>query len=493
MGAIIMTKIWSQASLLVLTVVLPSHVAAQSTTAVQAAPITAMERQQGAAATADITAQYGGPYRGRQSQYAARVGRRIAVQSGLSSDPGAFDVTLLNSSVDNAFAIPGGYVYVTRNLLALMNDEAELAAVLGHEVGHVAARHSAKRQEAATRNSILGVLGQLLVGSVAGNSSFGQFLTRGIGTGAQLATLSFSRAQETQADDLGIKYLASAGYDPAALSTMLEDLAAQNVLTQQIAGASGSLPAWASTHPDPASRVRRAQQQATQVRRATGERGRAAFLAAIDGMLYGDDPNQGVIDGRSFLYTPGRVAFSVPEGFAISNGAQAVAISGNGAQAQFSTAPYNGDLSRYVTNVLTQFSGSTTGIGAVAQTNVNGIPAAYTTVRAQREQNEVDLTVFAYAPTRERAYHFLVIAPAGQGLGSLQSLVASFRAMTPVDMAAARPRILRIVTVSRGDTQESLAARMVFPTYRLERFRVLNRLAAGEPMRPGQQVKIVSY
>ena len=488
-----MTKLWFGASAVALALSLPGVVVAQSTSVALAAPITAAERQQGTAATASIIAEYGGAYRGPQAQYAERVGRRVAVQSGLSSDPSAFNVTLLNSAVDNAFAIPGGYVYVTRNLLALMNDEAELAAVLGHEVGHVAARHSAKRQETATRNSILGALGQLLVGSVAGNSGIGQLLTRGIGTGAQLATLSFSRSQETQADDLGINYLAGAGYDPAALSTMLEDLAAQNLLSQQIAGASSALPAWASTHPDPASRVRRAQQQATQVGRATSDRGRAPFLAAIDGMLYGDDPKQGVIDGRIFLYSPGRVAFSVPQGFAIANGARAVTISGEGGQAQFSTAPYNGNLSRYVTSVLSQLGNSSTSSAAVRETQVNGIPAAYTTVRAQSGQTEIDATVFAYAPARDRAYHFLVLAPAGQGLGALEPLVASFRTMTPADTASAKPRFLRVIAVRSGDTQESLAARMAFPAYRLERFRVLNRLNPGQTLRPGDKVKIVTY
>ena len=210
-------------------------------------------------------------------------------------------------------------------------------------------------------------------------------------------------------------------------------------------------------------------------------------------MLYGDDPKQGVIEGRNFLYSPGRVAFSVPQGFAIANGARTVTISGNGGQAQFSTAPYNGDLSRYVTDVLSQLGNSSTSSDAVRQTQVSGIPAAYTTVRAQSGQTEIDATVFAYAPSRDRAYHFLVLAPAGQGLGALEPLVASFRTMTSADTAAAKPRFLRIVSVRRGDTQESLAARMAFSTYRLERFSVLNRLNSGKLLRPGDKVKIVTY
>ena len=147
----------------------------------QAAPISAQERQQGTDAHPSILAEYGGAYSGPQSAYAERVGRKIAVQSGLSDSPAAFNVTLLNSPVNNAFAIPGGYVYSTRQLMALMNDEAELAAVLGHEVAHVAARHSAKRQSAAQTNQVLGALGQLLVGAVAGNGAIGNVLSQEIG------------------------------------------------------------------------------------------------------------------------------------------------------------------------------------------------------------------------------------------------------------------------------------------------------------------------
>src|SRR3546814_6191939 len=109
-----------------------------------------------------------------------------------------------------------------------MNDEAELAAVLGQEVAHVAARHSAKRQSAAQRNTILGVLGQVLVGAVAGDSQIGEVLQQGIGTGTQLVTLGYSRSQETQADDLAVQYLSRAGYDPAAMASALRSLAAQN-------------------------------------------------------------------------------------------------------------------------------------------------------------------------------------------------------------------------------------------------------------------------
>jgi predicted Zn-dependent protease len=461
----------------------------------QAAPISAQERQQGNDAHPAILAEFGGEYNGPQANYATRVGQQIAVHSGLSSNPGAFDVTMLNSPVNNAFAIPGGYVYVTRQLMALMNDEAELAAVLGHEVAHVAARHSQKRQSTAQRNSILGVLGQVLVGAVAGESQIGSILSEGIGTGSQLLTLGYSRSQETQSDDLAIEYLVDAGYDPNALASMLRALAMQNQLDQQIAGNAQSLPSWASTHPDPASRVQRAQSRAAATAAIGGTRNRDGYLAAIDGMLYGDDPAQGVIEGRTFLHPAFRLAFDIPQGFAMQNGASAVSITGPNAKAQFSTASYNGNLESYVQNVLTGLAGSGAALpqSTVRRTSVNGVPAAFTQLRANSGNGQVDVTVYAYAPSSNRAYHFVTLTPAGQGLGAMNSMVQSFRTLTAAQAAAVKPKFVRIVTVRSGDTASSLAQRMAFDDYKLQRFLVLNALNQNDTLRAGQKVKIVTY
>ena len=469
----------------------------------QARPITAAERAEGQRLNGSITAEYGGAFTGRQAAYVEQVGRRIATRSGLGANPGAFDVILLNSPVDNAFAIPGGYVYVTRNLVALMNDEAELAAVMGHEVAHVAARHGQKRQSAARRNTIFGALGQAVLGAVVGDSGLGGLLQRGAGSLPQLLTLGYSRSQETESDDLAVRYLSSAGYDPAALSTMLESLADQSALTAAIAGeGSGgarSTPRWASTHPDPASRVRRAQQQAAAVRAPTGtapaQRNRDAFLAAIDGMPYGEDPQQGVIEGRRFLHPALGVGFEAPAGFTLRNTARAVSIAGQGAQGEFSTAPYSGDLNAYVGNVLRQLGGGSGAVPTVRteRTTVNGLPAAYASVRANSGNTPVDVTVFAYQLSPTRAVHFTALSAAGQGPGALEPVFGSLRRLTPADTAAIKPRFVRVVTVRPGDTPASLSARMAYPDGKLDRFLVLNRLEENAQLRPGDKVKVVTY
>ena len=455
------------------------------------------DKATGAKAHPDLLAEFGGLYRGPQADYVRRVGQKISVQSRLSNAQSDFTVSLLNSPVNNAFAIPGGYVYVTRQLLGLMNDEAELASVLGHETGHVAARHSQKRQSAATRNSVLGAIGQVLTGVLlGGNSQVGQMLNQGIGSAAQYFTLKFSRTQEFEADDLGVSYLARAGYDPMASSTMLASLAAQSALDARSRNQDGrATPEWASTHPDPASRVTRAAQKAAEAGVRGGLRNRDAFLTALNGTLYDDDPKQGVIDGQVFRHPDLRLMFVVPDGFAMSNGAQAVTVSGSGGQAQFTGAPFNGDLRAYVGTAFQALAGGKGSInfGEVQRTRVNGLDAAFATAQANTQSGQVDVTVFAYAFDASHAYHFVILTPAGSGLGPFNTLVQAMRRMTAVEVAGVKPRKIQVVTVKSGDTVQSLSSRMAYTTLKAERFTTLNALPAGAALRPGQRVKIVIF
>ncbi|MGW8203902.1 M48 family metalloprotease [Sphingomonas sp. VDB2] len=459
--------------------------------------ISAQDKATGAKQHPELLKEFGGAYVGPQAKYVEGVGRRIAVQSGLSNAQGDFTVTLLNSPVNNAFAIPGGYVYVTRQLMALMNDEAELAGVLGHEVGHVAAQHGQRRQKAAQRNAIGGALLGALAGALLGDSGFSGLIQKGIGTGSQLLTLKFSRSQEYEADDLGIRYLATGGYDPRALSGMLASLAAQSNLDARVAGSARSMPEWASTHPDPGARVQRAANAAAATRATSTVRNRDAFLNALDGVLYGDDPKQGVIDGNRFRHPDLRLSFAAPSGFGMENGADAVSITGSGGQAQFGAAPYSGNLAAYIDRVFAKLGGGegAGGVpaGEVSRTTVNGIPAAYRTVRATSQSSQVDATVFAYDFGGGKAYHFLLLTPAGQGIGPFTAMVQSVQRLSAQEAAAIKPRRVDVVTVKAGDTVQSLAKRMAYSDYQLDRFLTINALNANAALRPGQRVKIVTW
>ncbi len=447
------------------------------------------DKAEGAKAHPQLMAEFGGAETGPQVAYVETIGKNIAVQSGLSNARGDFTVTLLNSSVNNAFAIPGGYIYVTRQLVALMNNEAELAGVLGHEVGHVAARHAAKRQSAATRNQVIGVLGTILSGVLLGNGQAGQIGQQLFSQGSQLLTLKYSRGQETEADNLGVEYLRRAGYDPRAMSTVLASLAAQNALEARLMGSSNQVPAWASTHPDPASRVRAALARAGT---ATGMTNRDTFLTRISGLTYGDDPKQGV-EGRKFTHP--ELAHSAPAGFILQNGnSTRWRSAGRAGRASFQCA-----VSAAISMpIFAGFSVNWTESAGPDRSGHNHPHYSERNLRLChgagyiRQQpgrcHRVRLSDWA----ANQAFHFLTIAPAG-GAAVFTPMYNSMRRITAAEAAAIRPRKLLVVTTKKGDTVQNLAARMAYTDAQLDRFLVLNALNASSTITPGQKVKLVTY
>ena len=439
-----------------------------------------------------VVQEFGGTVDARTAAYVTGVGRKTAAQSGIQgAGQGVYTFTTLNSPVVNAFAVPGGYIYATRQLLGLMENEAELAFVLGHEVGHVAADHSRGRQN----RGILTQLGALAVGILTGSGELAQVA----GQVGQGLFLSYSREQEYEADSLGIRYLAGAGYDANASAGILASLGASEPLEARVQGRDDqrSVPSWARTHPLSEDRVRRANNVASQLQQpAAGTLNRDQFLAAIDGLVWGDDPAQGVIEGRQFLHPGLRLAFTAPPGYGMQNGTRAVTIAGSNGQAQFSTGQFSGDLSAYIAQVYRGLVGEQAAQLQIPQpqaTTVNGIPAAYTTTRVAAQQGQLDVSVFAYRWDADTAYHFVTITQAGTGLGPYASMVSSLRRLSAAEAGAIRPRVIDVVTVHAGDTLQSLANRMAYDDYKLDRFLVLNSLQANSTLQPGAKVKLVVY
>jgi predicted Zn-dependent protease len=248
----------------------------------EAPRVTEAERSYGAEQHPRLLAEFGGAYDHDEAAYVRTVGARIAVAAGLEN---ACTFTLVNSDVVNAFAVPGCYIYVTRGLFAIVNSEAELASVLGHEVGHIVARH-AQRQERRSLWRSLGVLAAGLTGS--------ERLTRLAGQAAQYFTQRYSRGQEYQADALGVGYLQDAGYDVDAAAEMLEALGRNEAFTARVndRDSARSLPEWTLSHPLTRNRIDRAGQIASETGLADDAlpENEEAYLNAVDGMLYGDDP-----------------------------------------------------------------------------------------------------------------------------------------------------------------------------------------------------------
>ena len=440
-----------------------------------------------------LLSEFGGAETGARAGYVESIGRRVASFSGVN--PGAYRFTTLNSPVENAFTVPGGYVYITRQLMGLMNDESELAFVLGHEVGHVAANHAQARQSAAQRNSIGGILGAVL-GSVIGGgvgSAIGQLASQG----AQLRTLSFSRDQEYQSDKLGIDYMTRAGYDSVGSATMLAALGRATALQARVQGQDNrSAPEWASTHPLSENRVRQALTYAQRSGRfGQGQKNRDQLLGQLNGLMIDDDPAQGEINGRTFTHPDLRLRFVVPTGYLMQNGTEAVSIEGSGGKAQFTGGRYNGDLDQYIAQTVQALIGNQqqVQIPQPQRTQVNGLPAAYVTTRANSGGRAVDVSVFAYQWDQNTAYSFIMLTPGGSGIGPFSQMVGSLRRTTPSEAASVRPRLIQVATVRAGDTAQSFAGRMAYSNFQLDRFNSLNGLAPGARLVPGQKVKLVVF
>jgi len=431
----------------------------------------------------------GGAETGPRAAYVESVGRRVGAYSGLANPGQALHFTLLNSAVENAFSVPGGYIYATRQLLTLMDDESELAFALGHEVGHVAANHAHIREQYAQRNSY-GVLGSI-IGAIFGG--VGDLLQ----TRATMDTLSFSREQEYQADSLGLRYMIAAGYDPVGGQEILAALSRQTALQARLQGRTNrQTPEWASTHPLSENRMQRALMEARSTGRlGKGVRNQDAFLAELEGIYVDDDPAQGVIDGPTFTHPDLRIQFTVTQGYLMSNATDAVTVSGSAGKAQFRGGSFTGNIDdavllafRQVTRDQLNFA-----VPPPQHVTINGMQAAITTARVNTSSGLMDVSVAAYRWDPQRVYFFVIIAPGGYGLGPFVPMINSLRRISPQEAAAIRPRIIHVVTVGAGDTVQSLASRMAYRDFKLDRFITLNGLAPNSRLLPGQKVKLIVY
>jgi predicted Zn-dependent protease len=241
-------------------------------------------------------------------------------------------------------------------------------------------------------------------------------------------------------------------------------------------------------------------QRALQEARATGRLGtglhnRDAYLREIEGITVDDDPAQGVIDGPVFTHPDLRIQFRVPTGYLMSNGAYAVTIAGSAGKAQFSGGRYSGSLDNYILEVFQELTrgGAELAIPRPHRITINGMAAESTTAHVNTDSGAVDVSVVAYQWDPQHVYHFVMLTPGGRGIGPFTSMVNSLRKLSPAEAAAIRPRIIHVVTVGAGDTVQSLAERMAYRDYKLDRFLTLNGLSASSRLVPGQKVKLVVY
>jgi predicted Zn-dependent protease len=394
---------------------------------------------------------------------------------------------VVNQPAVNAFALPGGFIYITRGIMPFLNDEAELAGVLGHEIGHVTARHSAQQYTKATGASI----GMTLLSIFVPESRPFQGLTE---TALGVLFLKYGRDDENQADELGVKYAAEGGWDPEGVSGMLSTLDRLDAAQ----GSNRGVPNWLSTHPAPANRVEHVQQVIAKLPAAQsggrGERARTAFLERVDGIVFGDNPEEGIVRGSQFLHKTLRFALTFPQGWDVQNmPEQVVAKAPNasvflllqlvpqarGSIDQVALGTMQNAGFRAVNGGRTELHGLDAYVGTY-QGNMQGLGAS--TVRAAHIAHDGKI--------------FMVAGIAGQqqfqqAQGQIDASIGSFRPLSAQEAANLQPNRVDLYTVRQGDTWQSIASRAGEGTIKPATLAIMNHRDPNEPPPPGGRIKIV--
>jgi predicted Zn-dependent protease len=434
-----------------------------------------------------IVAEFGGVYDDPDLQaYVTSLGRLLAQTSELPTLDWHF--TVLDSPIVNAFALPGGYVYVTRGLLALADNEAELAGVLAHEIGHVTARHSAERHG----QSVLGSAAALGVGVLLGSQAAAQATS----SVAQVAVLSYSRDQEFEADTLGVRYLTRSGHDPDGMASFLQRLEGHSRHEAELAGRPEQADAFdiMQTHPRTADRVQRAIQAAGGQQVSDPIVDRDLYLSKIDGMVYGDGPSQGYVRGQRFSHPGLGLTFTVPQGFQLENlPNRVIASHPDGALILFDGAevPRSSPMAAYISNDWARNAA----IRDLQAIEVNGAQAATAWTRLDTSNGPLDLRLVAIRFQGPSVYRFMFATPPAQTASlsePLRQTTYSFRHLTQEEIGRLRPYRIEIYQVKSGDTAERIAGRMAVKEDALGQFLVLNGLSGNQDLRVGQKVKIVT-
>ena len=425
-------------------------------------------------AHAQLVASFGGAYRSpRAERILSDISRRLVAAS---DEPGqSYQVTVLNSPTINAFALPTGRLYVTRGLLALANDTSEIAAVLSHEIAHVTAKHANARGELERNADLVSKVSADLLNDTAGGDR--------ARARSRLTIASFSRLQELEADQIGVRTMARAGYDPYGSVRFLTSLGRSGGLRS-----SGAKVDFLATHPTTPERVQKALLAARQIGGpGQGESNREGWLRAIEGMAYGDDRGGGVIRGRRFISTASGYGFSAPEGFTLEANGQVVI--GRGA----------GGLSAMRFDRVARENGQTpedylrTGLleGVIMEDvrplNINGLAAATGIGRSKDWSYRL-----AVIEMDGSIYRLLFSA---QSLssdvdGQFIAAIESFNRLSSDDARTVKPTQIGLVTAGTNEDAVALARHMTSERA-LERFSILNGLDGATPIRPGELYKII--
>lgn len=436
------------------------------------------EIQIGQQAAQEVTQSIGLVQDQALQDYVQRIGAALAARSERPGLPWTFRV--VDDPTPNAFALPGGYIFVTRGLLGLVDSEAELASVLGHEIGHITARHQVTQISRAQ----LAQLG-LGVGSILFPGAAQQLGGLASG-GLQLLFLSYGRDAERQADDLGFRYARTQGYDVREMANVFRAL-------QRVGEAEGQspLPSWLATHPAPAERIQAVQARIDTANLPAGlANRRAEYLQRINGLVYGENPRNGYFREGVFLHPELRFRMTFPQGWATQNLPQAVTALSPRRDAVIQLT-LSGDATPEA--AAQRFFAQGVQQGQTGRETVNGLPAVVGYFRAQTEQGVVD-GVAGFVTYGGRTYQVIAYTSGGQLSGydrTFRQVIGSFAQLTDPQALAVQPNRISIVRLDRSMTLTEFNQRYpsVIP---LTELAIINGVAEGNSvLQNGSQVKRV--
>jgi len=443
----------------------------------------AQEIQLGQQQDAEVRREMGVYRDAALQEYVSGIGMKLARASERPDLPWHF--TVVDSPAVNAFALPGGYIYITRGIMPFLDNEAQLAGVIGHEIGHVTARHAAQQYSRSTGAQLGLLVGSILVPQTRPLAQLG-------GNGLGLLFLKYGRDDEAQADSLGVKYASRTGWDPAGVPQMLTTLARIEENSDN-----KGVPNWLSTHPAPEDRVQRVsaavQQAETGADRFIVERD--GFLKRIDGIVYGDNPDQGVVRGGRFLHAGLRFAVDFPSGWEVNNGQTQVVAKEPGGRPLLLLQTVTRPIGRTIQEVaLRSMAGAGFRATAGGTTSINGLNA-YVGSYLGTLQNLGRVEVRAAHVVLNRDVFLLAgIAPVDEYARAepvFLKTVNSFKPLSRSEAESIAPNRVDLYTARSGDTWQSIAERQGGRVVKPTTLAIMNGHTVTDQPRPGERLKIV--
>jgi predicted Zn-dependent protease len=459
------------------------------------------EIAQGQESHEDVLKEYGAYNNPAVQAYVNEVGQKLAKQSHRANLPWHF--TVLDSPEVNAFALPGGYVYVTRGIMAYMDSEADLAGVIGHEIGHVTAKHGAQRATKA-QNAGLGILAASVLGAVLeskGMKGAGQIASDVSQTAAAGYIAKYGREQELQADSLGAEYLSRNQYNPKNMIDVIKVLEHQERFAADRARAEGRQVStsnnWLSSHPSNQKRLEDISRLATQYTPAPGrtyqDDGRERYMGTIQGMHFGDSREQGLVRGQHFYHEPLNFALTAPSGWKIQNSPEQLVVMNSAGTAGLVIQAAPKEAGTHHADIIRQVFKPTG--GQLEATNINGLKASRFKGQALNEQGQAR-AVNATVITSSSGMPFLLVPAArdantlAAAQGGFMATEMSFRALSAADRAAAKPWAIKTMAYPRGGFAK-LAEQSALGASGEGQLRLLNGYYGGGEPAVGQRVKTV--